>query len=127
MKTSQQGFTLIEIVVAFTILAMGTVLAVNVITQSSMRVSRVNEYLSVIDTLESAVAIVRADITRDAIKQQYQGGQNDGLTWVADVIREVAPEPALAKKYITLYQVQFRVYSVDNKPRLELTTIIPDK
>ena len=127
MKTSQQGFTLIEIVVAFTILAMGTVLAVNVITQSSMRVSRVNEYLSVIDTLESAVAIVRAEITRDKIKQQYQGGQDGGLTWVADVIREVVPEPKQAKKYITLYQVQIRVYSVDNKPRLELTTIIPDK
>ncbi len=34
MKRRQQGFTLIEIVIAFTILTMGMVLVVNVVTQS---------------------------------------------------------------------------------------------
>ena len=76
MRCKQRGFTLIEIVIAFTILTMGTVLVVNVVTQSSTRVSKVNEHLVAMDVLESAVAIVRGEIANRKLQQSYRGEQN---------------------------------------------------
>ena len=127
MPKSQKGFTLIEIVVAFTILAMGTVLVVNVVTQSSIRVNKVNEYLAVMNTLESAVAILRQEISQQKIKKIYQGAQNDGYQWVAKVLSEVNQGSGGNRNYINLYQVRIQVFQDNARPRLELTTIIADR
>lgn len=127
MPKSQKGFTLIEIVVAFTILAMGTVLVVNVVTQSSIRVNKVNEYLAVMNTLESAVAILRQEISQQKIKNKYQGGQSNDYQWVARVLSEVNPGSEGSRKYINLYRVKIQVFQDNARPRLELTTIIADR
>ena len=73
MNNRQDGFTLIEIVIAFTILSLATVLVVNVVTQSSMRVDKVNQHLAMMNTVESAIAVLRSEIAKQNIKTTYQG------------------------------------------------------
>ena len=127
MKRRQLGFTLIEIVIAFTILTMSTVLVVNVVTQSSTRVSRVNEHLVAMDILESAVAILRAEIANRKPQESYHGERNNGFRWRADIIGKANPAVAGVKRYMNLYQVRIQIFHDNDQPRLQLTTIIADR
>lgn len=126
MRRAQQGFTLIEIVIAFTILTMGTVLVVNVITQSSTRVSRVNEHFAAMNVLESAVAILSGEIERKNIQQSYDGMDGE-YRWSATMVDKANPVVEGVKQYMNLYRVRFQVFHRSAQPRLELTTIIADR
>lgn len=127
MLRRQEGFTLIEIVVAFAILAASSVLAVNIITQSSVRANKVNEYLAAINVLESAVAVVRGEIAYANPEKTFHGSQPNGYKWTAEVLKQEHSGPADAKNYISLYQVHVRVVGGNNRQQIELKTIIPDK
>jgi len=127
MKYKQEGFSLIEIIIAFTILAIGTVLVVNVVTQSSIRVNRVNEYLAAMNTLESAVAIVRHEFAGHNMKKKYHGAQSDGYKWIAEVLGSVNLGDEGSRKNINLYRIQFQVFHDKNKTQLELTTVVADR
>jgi prepilin-type N-terminal cleavage/methylation domain-containing protein len=127
MIRNQRGFTLIEIVIAFTILTMGTVLVVNVVTQSSTRVSKVNEHLVAMDVLESAVAIVRGEIANRKLQQSYRSEQNDKYQWEARIVGKANPAIEGIRQYMNLYWVQIQVFHDSDRPRLELTTIIADR
>ena len=128
MRYQQTGFTLIEIVIAFTILSMATVLVVNMVTQSSIRVEKVNEHLSMMNTIESAIAVLRSEISQLKVKKTYQGVENKGYEWVAEVMNRVNPDSAGMKKYIHLFRVHIQVFEgEDPQPRLELTTVIADR
>ena len=127
MRPRQQGFTLIEIVIAFTILIMGTVLVVNVVTQSSTRVNKVNEHLAAMDVLESAIAALRGEIANRKLQPNYEGCVNGEYLRVASVIGKANPAAEGRKQYINLYRVRFQVFHQSDRPRLELTTIIADR
>ena len=127
MRRKQQGFTLIEVVIAFTILIMGTVLVVNVVTQSSTRVSKVNEHLAAMDVLASAVAILRGEIANRKLQQSYEGEQNGEYRWVASVIGKANPGIEGARQYLNLYRIRVQVFHDSDQPRLERTTIIADR
>ena len=127
MKYKQEGFTLIEIVIAFTILAIGTVLVVNVVTQSSIRVDSVNEHLAAMNTLESAVAIVRHKLANYNMQKKYHGAQSGGYQWVAEVLSDVNLDTETSRNYINLYRIKFQVFRDKSKSRLELTTIVADR
>ena len=128
MNSRQSGFTLIEIVIAFTILSIATVLVVNVVTQSSMRVDKVNQHLAMMNTIESAIAVLRSEIAQHEIKKNYQGFDDNGYQWVAEVIRRINSDSGSIKKYIKLFQVKILVFEVeDPQPRLELITVIADR
>ena len=127
MRRTQRGFTLIEIVIAFTILTMGTVLVVNMITQSSTRVSRVNEHLAAMDVLESAIAILRGEIANRKLQESYEGMQNGEYRWQADVVGKANPASEGVKQHMNLYRVRVQVFHHSERPRLQLTTIIADR
>jgi len=127
MRRKQRGFTLIEIVIAFTILTMGTVLVVNMITQSSTRVSRVNEHLAAMDVLESAIAILRGEIANRKLQESYEGKQNGEYRWVGRVLGKANPVAEGVKQHMNLYRVRVQVFHNSERPRLELTTIIADR
>jgi len=127
MKFRQQGFTLIEIVIAFTILTMAMVLVVNMITQSSTRVSKVNEYIVAMETLESAVAELRGEIAHHQIRETYRGEQDGEYQWIAKVLNKANPAVSGVRKYLNLYQVQIQVFHDSDVARLEMTTIFADR
>jgi len=124
---AQSGFTLIEVVIAFTILAMGTVLVVNVVTQSSTRAVRLDEYLLAMDTLESAVAAVRGEIANRALLPGYEGEEFHGYRWRADVLGQANTVPEGRQRKLNLYQVRVEVVDSEGRSRLALTTIVADR
>lgn len=127
MRRAQQGFTLIEIIIAFTILAMSSVLVVNMITQSATRVTRVNEHLTAMESMDSAIAILRGEIANRRLQETYAGTLGDDYRWQARVVGKVNPESGNGRHVLNLYRVNIRVYDDRKQPRLELDTIIPDR
>jgi type II secretory pathway component PulJ len=121
------GFTLIEIVIAFTILTMSTVLVVNLVTQSSSRVASLDAHLAAIDTMESAIAVLRGELVQKNIRETYRGQQDEEYHWVARIIDQVNPAESGDRKYLKLYRVRFQVFDDNDQPRLQLVTLIPDR
>ena len=127
MRRTQQGFTLIEVVIAFTILALATVVVVNLVTQSSARAARVDEHFAAMDTLETAVAVVRGELALRQARESYNGTQPDGYRWTAQVLGRIDPAAVGARRPMGLYRVRLQVFNDNDQPSLELVTIIPDK
>jgi general secretion pathway protein I len=127
MRKRQQGFTLIEIVIAFTILALATVVVVNLVTQSSTRAARVDEHFVAMDTLETAVAVVRGELALRQARESYQGTRSDGYRWVAQVLGPASPAAANTRQYLNLYRVRLQVFDDSDRPSIELVTIVPDR
>ena len=127
MRRLQQGFTLIEIVIAFTILTMSTVLVVNLVTQSSTRVSRVEDHLAAMDTLETAIAVMHGELAHRDLKDSYGGSPDDEYRWVAQVVDRANPGASGTRQHLGLYRVRFEIYHDSERPSLELVTLIPDR
>ena len=127
MRRTQQGFTLIEIVIAFTILALATAVVINLVTQSSMRADRVDEHFAAMDTLETAVAVVRGELAQRQSRESYNGSRPDGYRWAAQVLGRVNPAVDGARQYLDLYRVRLQVFTDSDRPSLELVTIIPGR
>jgi prepilin-type N-terminal cleavage/methylation domain-containing protein len=127
MRRAQQGFTLIEIVIAFTILSLTTVLVVNLVTQSSVRAERVDTHFAAMDTLETAVAVVRGELALRQTRESYNGTRPDGYRWVAQVLGPANPAANNTRQYLNLYRVRLQVFDDSDRPSLELVTIVPDR
>ena len=110
MPRGQRGFTLIEIIIAFTILAMSSVLVVNMITQSATRVSRVNEHLAAMESMDSAIAILRGEIANRKLRETYKGTLGSDYRWQARVVGKFNPESGSGKHSLNLYRVDIQVF-----------------
>ena len=127
MRRAQQGFTLIESVIAFSILALATVVVVNLVAQSSARASRVDEHFSAMDTLETAVAVVRGELALRQVRENYNGTRPDGYRWSAQVLGRIDPAAGGERQHMNLYRVRLQVFGDSDRPSLELVTIVPDR
>jgi prepilin-type N-terminal cleavage/methylation domain-containing protein len=127
MRRAQQGFTLIEIVIAFTILSLTTVLVVNLVTQSSVRADRMDTHFAAMDTLETAVAVLRGELAQRQLKDNYGAAQPDGYRWVAQILEQVNPAASGERQVLNLYRVRFEVFDGNDHPTLELVTIVADR
>ena len=127
MRRAQQGFTLIEIVIAFSILALSTVLVVNLVTQSSARAARVDAHFTAMDTLETAVAVMRGELAQQQAGESYNGTRPDGYRWTAQVLGQVNPVKRSARRQLNLYRVRLQVFTDQDRPSLELVTIVPGR
>ena len=127
MRRRQLGFTLIEIVIAFTILAMSTVLVVNLVTQSSARVAGVEAHLAAMDTMETAIAVLRGELAQKNIRETYGWQRDAQYRWVAQIIDRANPAESGARQYLNLYRVRFQVFDDSDRPLLQLVTLIPDR
>ena len=127
MQRHQQGFTLIEIVIAFTILSLATVLVINLVTQSSVRAARVDRHFAAMDTLETAVAVMRGELALRQAQESYNGAQPNGYRWEAQVLGTANTETGNARRYLNLYRVRLRVFDDSDRRSLELVTIIADR
>ena len=127
MRRDQQGFTLIEIVIAFSILAVATALVVNLVTQSSTRAARVDAYFTAMDTLETAVAVVRGELMNRQTRDSYEGSQPDGHRWVAQILGQAGSAANSEQRQLKLYRVRFQVFHDSDQPGLELVTLVPDR
>ena len=127
MRRAQRGFTLIEIIIAFTILAMSSVLVVNMITQSATRVSRVNEHLVAMELMDSAIAVVRGEIANRSLQESYAGALGADYRWQASIVGKVNSGSDNGRNALNLYRVNIRIFGDGDRPRLQLDTIIPDR
>lgn len=105
---------------------MGTILTVNLVTQSSIRADRVNQYMAAMGTMESAIASLRGQLDRNDVQTDYQGKQNNGYQWRATLQDEIRPD-ADGKRYIKLYRFHIRVFHDRDNTQLALTTVIADR
>lgn len=125
MVHKQQGFTLIEIVIAFVILTMGTVLTVNLVTQSSIRAEKINQYMAAMDTMESAIALLRGEVSGKPVRPDYSGRQHNGYQWRARLEGEVNPDSE--PRHIKLYRFHVSVLDPKSNTRLALSTVVSDR
>jgi hypothetical protein len=104
-----------------------SVLVVNMITQSATRVSQVNEHLAMMESMDSAIAILRSEIANRKLQETYAGVLGSDFRWQASVLGRVNPESGSGRRILNLYRVNVRVYGDGDRPRLEFDTIIPDR
>lgn len=129
MIRNQQGFSLLEIVVAFTIIAIVTILTVNIIAQNGARIHRINSHASVTDAAETALALLRMKIGNDSgdVKKSYAGVFDHGLSWQASVSHFSGNNPGKAM-IIRLFRVDLDILEKGRKePVYRLATILADR
>ena len=102
-------------------------LVVNLVTQTSARASRVDEHFAAMDTLETAIAVVRGELAVREIKDYYDGQQPGGSRWVAQVLGLANPAVDNTRQHLNLYRVRLQVFNDSDHPSLELVTIVPGR
>ena len=85
------------------------------------------EHFAAMDTLETAVAVVRGELALRQVRESYSGTQPDGYRWVAQVLGPANLEAGNTRRFLNLYRVRLRVFDDSDRPSLELVTIVPDR
>ncbi|MDH5179743.1 MAG: type II secretion system GspH family protein [Gammaproteobacteria bacterium] len=124
----QQGFTVIEAVIAFTMLSIVTIVSVGVVTQNSLRVDKLSKKLTLLEMTETALADVNARLMTGTPVDKYTAELSQGYHWVA----AVEPYPAVSGKHdngaLPLWKIHLEIlHGKENKSLMQLTTVVPGK
>jgi prepilin-type N-terminal cleavage/methylation domain-containing protein len=90
MKSSGAGFTLIEVVVAITLLAIGITLSVSLISKSLVNIKRIEARTRIVDHANSVMELTLID---PEIREPgaFDGDFEDGTRWTM-LIEEYIPD-----------------------------------
>ena len=131
IRKSQQGFTIIEVVIAFVILSIVTVVAVSVVTQSTLRTHRIEEQLMAIEVAENALAEINGRIVFEnlQIDSVYQGDTKNGYQWKAAVkYYDYQTSETGKNRLLPLWKVNLQVFDKADKQKVfQLSTVMPGK
>lgn len=122
---NNHGFTLLESIIAFLILSVFTALSVNIVTQNSMRLAKVNKTYELINQLDTAIGIIKKDIISGKVKANYKVTTGNGYLWSAGV-REITGTVAgvnINNPHAKLYEIDVYVNDVNNEPGIHVTNI----
>lgn len=136
----QQGFTILEIIVAFSILAVVTMVTVGLVTQNSMRVSRIDHKLQLLEQAESVMAELHLRVselrqTEMSASHQFTGKLATGHDWHA-MIKPMAKswhgqtQSAFLKANdaLPLWEVKLDIMQQAKQGRaLQLTAVLPGR
>jgi general secretion pathway protein I len=137
---SNDGFTLIEVVVAIALLAIVLAAIGQVVGTTVKGIRSVDRRLPLLETAQNLVASLP---DRAALKAGSQSGESNGLQWRVDVVPIAVAPPAVPKPTLTTaldaaaqapppppkwqpYEITVRVQGSDGPPvRLDTVRLVP--
>ena len=107
-----QGFTLIEVLVSITVLAIGITLGVSAISKSLGNIRMVNARTRIVDQANSVMELTLID---PEIKGpgEFEGDFEDGARWTMKIEEYIPDEPELSLSSQVEMQVRLLAYTVE--------------
>ena len=127
-KQKQKGFTILEVVVAFSILSVVTVITVGVVTQNTMRTHKIEKRLMAMSVAENAVAEIGVKILFSKLEGviSYKGKSSGELHWNASVNKHETTLDYNVKNILPLWDVDLKVFH-KKQVLFNLLTVVPGK
>jgi len=131
IRRRQKGFTVIEVIIAFIILSIVTVVAVSVVTQNTLRTHRIEKQLMAMEIAENALAEINGKIIFKTLQVggEYQGETNNGYEWKAAVnAYNLQTSAGGSNRVLPLWKVNLQVFDkVDKHALFQISTVVPGK
>ena len=81
--------------------------------------------MTAMETMESAIALLRGEVSANSVRPDYSGRESNGYQWHARLEGEANADSD--PKYIKLYRFQVRVLDPQANMKLALTTVVSDR
>lgn len=127
----QRGFTVLEVVIAFAMLSIVTVVSVSIVTQNTMRTHKFEKQLLAMEVAETALAEINGKIVLENLESniKYHGNSEKGYRWNAVVNKyQTYASASDSSIVLPLWKIEVQVFHEGQKQALvSLTTILPGK
>jgi type II secretory pathway pseudopilin PulG len=127
--SKQSGFTVLEVVIAFAILSVVTIVSVGVVTQNTIRVNKIEKHFMAIEVVETALAEITGNIASVKLitGEKRSGKSGADYYWEATINKY----KALGGDYLPvlpLWKIDLSVfYKKSKKSMFNFSTIVPGK
>jgi Tfp pilus assembly protein PilV len=125
----QSGFTVLETLIAFSILAVAMVTLMSVVTQSSVRSGKLAATQQTIEVSENILNRIHLDILQGKYpaSQALSGVTTSGHRWQAQLALLDRSAGSRKQSVLPLWRVTLKVAGTNNDAKLDFTTIVPGK